>query len=237
MQKKSASVRIDEAAGRSVSRSGTAVMLNSESVLRNHKHKRWLPLAVHHPIALPIGVFVKPVFIRPIHVRFFNLRASHSLIGGVCLAAVLGCGSAKVDTTSDAGLDTSDHQDPIGQNTSDNEQPNDGVEPLSPNDDSAPIDDSNPDATVAPGAEDSDASSIDVTAPDPNTGGGFVTIDTGDDGRVEVLCGSSPCACSDGLDNDGDGLVDGFDPECTSPFDNDEGSFATGIPGDNVDPK
>jgi hypothetical protein len=43
--------------------------------------------------------------------------------------------------------------------------------------------------------------------------------------------------CSDGMDNDGDGLVDGLDPECTGPWDNDEGSFATGIPGDNSDPK
>lgn len=41
--------------------------------------------------------------------------------------------------------------------------------------------------------------------------------------------------CSDGKDNDGDGLIDGFDPECTGPADNDESSFATGIPGDNVD--
>ncbi|HEX2871609.1 MAG TPA: hypothetical protein VHP33_10140 [Polyangiaceae bacterium] len=44
-------------------------------------------------------------------------------------------------------------------------------------------------------------------------------------------------ACSDGKDNDGDDLIDGFDPECTGPADNDEGTFATGIPGDNRDPK
>jgi hypothetical protein len=42
--------------------------------------------------------------------------------------------------------------------------------------------------------------------------------------------------CSDGIDNDGDGLIDSADPECTGPNDNDEGSYATGIPGDNVDP-
>jgi hypothetical protein len=52
----------------------------------------------------------------------------------------------------------------------------------------------------------------------------------------QVLCGDAPCACSDGLDNDNDGFVDGFDVECTGPYDNDEGSFATGIPGDNRDP-
>lgn len=53
----------------------------------------------------------------------------------------------------------------------------------------------------------------------------------------QVACGTGACACSDGIDNDGDGLIDGLDPECTGPFDNDESSFATGIPGDNVDPK
>lgn len=50
------------------------------------------------------------------------------------------------------------------------------------------------------------------------------------------LCAEGACVCSDGLDNDGDGLIDGMDPECTGPFDNDESSFATGIPGDNRDP-
>jgi hypothetical protein len=63
----------------------------------------------------------------------------------------------------------------------------------------------------------------DVGAGAPNGGGG------------NVLCES--CTCSNGMDDDGDGLVDGFDPECTGALDDDEGSFATGIPGDNVDPK
>jgi hypothetical protein len=52
-----------------------------------------------------------------------------------------------------------------------------------------------------------------------------------------LLCGGENCACSDGIDNDNDGVMDGFDVECTGPFDEDEGSFATGISGDNVDPK
>ena len=41
--------------------------------------------------------------------------------------------------------------------------------------------------------------------------------------------------CSNGIDDDGDGAIDGFDPECTGPLDNREDSFATGIPGDNID--
>lgn len=51
-----------------------------------------------------------------------------------------------------------------------------------------------------------------------------------------VLCGTSPCACSNSIDDDMDGLADGLDPECTGPADNDEASFGTGIPGDNRDP-
>ncbi|MCX5742265.1 MAG: hypothetical protein NT062_07195 [Proteobacteria bacterium] len=41
--------------------------------------------------------------------------------------------------------------------------------------------------------------------------------------------------CSNCIDDDNDGVMDGFDPECTGANDNDEGSFATGIPGDNKD--
>jgi hypothetical protein len=52
-----------------------------------------------------------------------------------------------------------------------------------------------------------------------------------------LLCGGSPCACNNGVDDDGDGTVDGFDAECTGGLDDDESSFATGIPGDNRDPK
>lgn len=41
--------------------------------------------------------------------------------------------------------------------------------------------------------------------------------------------------CSDCADNDADGKIDGFDPECSGPLDRLEDSFATGIPGDNMD--
>ena len=44
-------------------------------------------------------------------------------------------------------------------------------------------------------------------------------------------CGRHACACDDGLDQDGDMLVDGLDPECTGPYDDDEASFATGPDG------
>jgi hypothetical protein len=58
-------------------------------------------------------------------------------------------------------------------------------------------------------------------------GAGGVGITPGDIGRT---------ACSDGLDNDADGKIDLVDPECVSPLDDDESSFATGVSGDNMDP-
>jgi len=58
------------------------------------------------------------------------------------------------------------------------------------------------------------------------TGGGAADSGTG--------CGTTQC--TNCIDDDMDGKVDSNDPECTGPADNDEGTFATGIPGDNVDP-
>lgn len=48
-------------------------------------------------------------------------------------------------------------------------------------------------------------------------------------------CTIGSTECSDNKDNDGDTLIDWQDPECIAPCDNDEGSFATGIAGDNID--
>jgi len=66
----------------------------------------------------------------------------------------------------------------------------------------------------------------------PDASAGFAFDDAG-----MVQCGSSTCACSDGLDNDRDGLVDGFDPECTGAFDAHEDSFATGAHGEGQNGK
>lgn len=74
-------------------------------------------------------------------------------------------------------------------------------------------------------------------------GGGRIVSDSGQvlvDGSLVgcvplVLADGTTPQCSDCKDNDGDGLVDWFDPECAGPLDNDEATFGTGIPGDNVD--
>ncbi len=57
----------------------------------------------------------------------------------------------------------------------------------------------------------------------------------GADGTECAYGGTKPhtCACANGTDDDGDGDTDVTDLHCFSPLDDDETSFATGIPGDN----
>jgi len=55
-------------------------------------------------------------------------------------------------------------------------------------------------------------------------------------GDAMVGCTPGVTQCTNCKDDDSDGLIDWMDPECTGPLDNDENSFATGIPGDNIDP-
>src|SRR5688500_10117929 len=62
-----------------------------------------------------------------------------------------------------------------------------------------------------------------------NNGGG------GNNPKTPGWCAAQPSQCSDGKDNDGDGKIDAADPECVGVCDNDEGTFATGMPGDNKD--
>jgi len=63
-------------------------------------------------------------------------------------------------------------------------------------------------------------------------GGGDGTCAAGAGGRG----GSLGTACTDGIDNDGDGKIDYDDPECVGGYDYDESTFAWGIPGDHYDP-
>jgi hypothetical protein len=72
------------------------------------------------------------------------------------------------------------------------------------------------------------------TAGAQGTTGGAAGQNLGVDAGGKIPIGTTQC--SDGIDNDGDGLIDSADPECTGPNDNDEATFGTGIPGDNVDP-
>jgi hypothetical protein len=56
-------------------------------------------------------------------------------------------------------------------------------------------------------------------------------------GKKATYCGNAACACANGIDDDGDGKADSEDVECQGERDNDEATFATGMPGDNRDPK
>jgi cysteine-rich repeat protein len=55
--------------------------------------------------------------------------------------------------------------------------------------------------------------------------------------QLELKCGIKLYKCGNGLDDDGDGLIDLLDPECTTPCDDDEDSFQTVLPGQNLDCK
>jgi len=116
-----------------------------------------------------------------------------------------------------------------------------------------------PDPTSAP---DPTTASDPTTAPDPTTGAttqgssstgpvdettGTMTTSGSSGGTTEDMtsgggtcvplqCDGALYACGDCMDNDGDGKVDGSDPECVSPCDDKEDTFSTGLPGDNMDP-
>jgi hypothetical protein len=89
------------------------------------------------------------------------------------------------------------------------------------------------DTAGAAGSAGAGGRAADAGATDPYVLPPSVTL--GDAGLV--LCGSVVCACNNGVDDDSDGKRDGFDEECTGALDDDEGTFSTGIPGDNSDPK
>ncbi|CAN5920763.1 hypothetical protein BH11MYX3_BH11MYX3_40690 [soil metagenome] len=65
-------------------------------------------------------------------------------------------------------------------------------------------------------------------------GGGCVGLCT-DAPPFGGMCTPGGPQCSNCIDDDGDGKIDGQDVECTGSLDNDESSFSTGIPGDNID--
>lgn len=66
-------------------------------------------------------------------------------------------------------------------------------------------------------------------AEDAEAGEADASMAQADANSIRAYCGATRlCQCSNGIDDDKDGHSDGFDAECTSPYDDDEGSFATG---------
>jgi hypothetical protein len=74
---------------------------------------------------------------------------------------------------------------------------------------------------------------------DPTGDGGAIDtsgpVDMAGEAPPPAGCSPTGRACNNCIDDDGDGRIDGFDPECTGSSDGDEASFATQIPGDNND--
>jgi hypothetical protein len=63
------------------------------------------------------------------------------------------------------------------------------------------------------------------------TGSGGTTGTGGSSNHEPVTCQGHLYACGDGIDNDGDGLVDSDDPDCLGPCHNSESTFYGSIPG------
>jgi hypothetical protein len=53
----------------------------------------------------------------------------------------------------------------------------------------------------------------------------------GDTGIEPDACGMSTYACGNGVDDDNDMLIDGQDPDCTGPCDDDEAQLGSSLPG------
>lgn len=167
----------------------------------------------------------------------------------VLCAALLGCASHSHPLQHDAGADDEDEDAGSQDMAADAADSSLGVgDPVDLNGDGL-LDgeavDTNGDGT--PDGVDTNGDGI-PDAPLPGADAGMFRADAGvliqsDAGALpfpindagQILCGSAPCACSNGKDDDNDGISDLADPECVSSWDNDEGSFATGISGDNRD--
>ena len=82
----------------------------------------------------------------------------------------------------------------------------------------------------------SSSTGADVSTGEPGSSSSSTTMpDTEGPACVPKLCIGKMYACGDCMDNDGDGKTDAEDVECVNPCDDDEASFATGIPGDGMD--
>jgi hypothetical protein len=146
------------------------------------------------------------------------------LLGGVaCDESTPPPGDAKADAPRDFKLGegkTGDGQGKDGPQTGDGVKPGDGPKAgdgVKPGDGPKPGDGVKP-SEAKPAADATPPWFLDGANP-----------------NNKPACFGKVWACGDGLDNDGDKLVDALDPDCTGPCDNSEGSFEIAIPGANMD--
>lgn len=141
-----------------------------------------------------------------------------------CPAADPGtAGDTEAGTASETGLMT------IGDGGADAQPSTDGSSVGGSGDSGA--------SSSADGSTTNGSASTSVATSEGTADSGSGDAGTGNDPGIPIDCSGTTYACGDGKDNDGDGRIDLFDPECTGPCDDDESSFATGIPGDNMDCK
>jgi hypothetical protein len=142
-------------------------------------------------------------------------------ISNVGMILVLGCTATPSESTpsteSDSGIPTTG-------------SPSSSTASSSPTGEGSVTTD-DPSATSQPSEGSSDPSE------GSSSSGGLEADGTANDPSNPLDCGGTIYACGDTEDNDMDGHIDLFDPECTGPCDDDESSFQTGIPGDNMDCK
>ena len=87
---------------------------------------------------------------------------------------------------------------------------------------------------TAAGGTSSGGTSGAATGGDGGVSAGSGTAGTSGSGAA-AGCLNGTTQCTNCVDDDGDGFVDALDPECSGPLDSNEATFATGIPGDNID--
>lgn len=99
------------------------------------------------------------------------------------------------------------------------------------------------DATTEPGTIGDAAGSFDVATPevarDTRVDEATPEVGAGAPDAAPTACdagGAMVTACTNGIDDDGDGRIDWLDPECLSPLDNDEAAFPLGTFHEFYDP-
>lgn len=146
---------------------------------------------------------------------------------GIALWFVVGCGSSSPGTTDTDASSTSLTTSPSTAGSS-------GTTAAETGSQSGSASASSSTDPTSPGSSGMDS----TTGGGSSSSGGVATTSaTANDPGDPLDCGGTVYACGNGLDDDNDGLTDLEDPECTGPCDDDESSFATGLPGDNMDCK
>jgi hypothetical protein len=157
------------------------------------------------------------------HVPIRHVLGLRGLANAALVLAVVAC-NGKSDPAGDGGNDSTGSPTSLDGNANDANDNGDDV------DDDGKATQGNDGATMADDGDSTATATGDESGTATGTGGM-------NDPTTPLDCGGKIYECGDEEDNDGDGFIDLVDPECTGPCDDDEATFQTGLPGDNVDCK